>query len=125
MRGQVGGVLIGQSAVALADGCAHCPDDDGFTHLLTPYLWRHGPSTSELRFALRGERRVGLRRVCCGEVAGLRAGLVGQRFAQCRGGAVVEQRLALRQRERLGPRPGGRASSVDERVDLIGRRAPR
>ena len=40
-RGQVGGVHVGQAAVALADRGAHRLDDDGFTHPVCSDLRAH------------------------------------------------------------------------------------
>src|SRR5206468_903999 len=77
------------------------------------------PLTRERRLTLVGERGISLCRVLGAEVTGLRSGFVSQRIAHGPVGALVQQCLAVRQRNR---RSGGQSFGDvgDERVDLAG-----
>ncbi len=56
-RRKVRGVLVGEAAVALSDGCAHGSDDDCFPHYLCSDLGvtAHRPVNSGSRLAANAE----------------------------------------------------------------------
>src|ERR1700759_2818951 len=82
------------------------------------------PLTCERRVPLFGESRIRFRRIDRREVTYLRACFIGQRIAHGPVYALVQERLAVRQRNR---RPGGQPDGDvgDEGVDLAGIHHPR